>query len=153
MRNAMTHAWRPTALIAALALLALGAATAALATDESAAPDAVPPKPAATPVEITEENFETEVLTSEVPVLVDFWAQWCPPCRMVAPIVEDLAVDFAGKVKVAKCDVDNSRDVAGQYNITSIPTLIIFKGGEVVHKSVGVTSKEDLAKALESALG
>ena len=103
--------------------------------------------------EVTKGNFESEVLASDVPVLVDFWAEWCPPCRIVAPTVEELAEDFAGKAKVAKCDVDNFRDVAGRYNITGIPTLIIFKAGEVVHKSVGVTSKEELARALEAAIG
>ena len=104
-------------------------------------------------VEVTNGNFESEVMQSDVPVLVDFWAQWCPPCRMIAPVIEELADAYVGKAKIAKCDVDNHGDVAGKFNITNIPSLLLFKGGEVVHKSVGATGKEALAAALDEAIG
>ena len=104
-------------------------------------------------IEINHANFEDEVLASEVPVLVDFWAQWCPPCRIVSPIVEELASEYAGRAKIANCDCDTSRELAVSLNITAIPTLMVFNGGEVVHRFIGVTSKEELAGALDAALG
>ena len=88
-------------------------------------------------LQLTSANFEPEVLRSTEPVLVDFWATWCPPCRMIAPSVEALAVDFAGRAKVAKVDVDSSPDLAQRYGIQSIPTLLVFKGGKVVGQMVG----------------
>ncbi len=93
-------------------------------------------------VTITQDNFESEVLQSKVPVLVDFWAEWCVPCRMVAPVLEEIASEYDGKVKIAKVNVDELGELAGQFNIISIPTLMVFKGGEVVNQQVGAGSKQ-----------
>ena len=101
---------------------------------------------------ITEANFKTEVLDSAQPVLIDFWAEWCGPCRMVGPIVEELAGEYAGKAKVGKVDVDSQQALAGSFGVTSIPTLLVIKGGKVVNGRVGVGSKADLAKMLDEAL-
>ncbi|MCG3181685.1 MAG: Thioredoxin 1 [Phycisphaerae bacterium] len=103
-------------------------------------------------VTFTDDNFEQEVMGSEAPVLVDFWAEWCMPCKMLAPTIEELAEEYAGKVKVGKLDTDNNRDVSGQFGITAIPTIILFKGGEVAQKFVGLTSKKDFQEALDSVL-
>ncbi len=104
-------------------------------------------------VEFTDGNFQSEVLESDQPVLVDFWAEWCMPCRMLAPTIEEVADDFAGKAKVGKIDTDANREVSVQYGISAIPTVILFKGGEVVKKFVGLTKKEDLAAAISKAAG
>ena len=93
-------------------------------------------------VTITSDNFEQEVLKSDLPVLVDFWAEWCVPCRMVAPVVQEIAEEYSGKLKVAKVNVDEVSEIAGQYQIISIPTIMVFKGGEVVNKQVGAGSKQ-----------
>ncbi len=98
---------------------------------------------------LTKANFKEEVLESEQPVLVDFWASWCGPCRMVGPIVEALADDFDGRAVVGKINVDEEDDLARQYSIMSIPTLVIFKGGEVVERVVGARSQGELAALLE----
>lgn len=103
--------------------------------------------------EFTDDNFEAEVLKSSEPVLVDFWAEWCQPCRILAPTIDELAGEFAGRVKVGKVDTDKNRDVSFKYGISAIPTVILFKGGEVVDKFVGLTKKDDLAAALEKAAG
>jgi thioredoxin 1 len=103
--------------------------------------------------EFTDDNFESEVLGADVPVLVDFWAEWCQPCRILAPTIDELAGEFSGRVKVGKVDTDNNRDVSFKYGISAIPTVILFKGGEVVDKFVGLTKKDDLAAALEKAAG
>jgi thioredoxin 1 len=100
-------------------------------------------------IEFTDDNFESEVLKSEVPVLVDFWAEWCQPCKMLAPTIDEVAADYGGKAKVGKMDTDSNRDTAVQYNITAIPTVILFQGGEVKKKFVGLTSKDDFATALD----
>ena len=100
----------------------------------------------------TGENFEKEVLKSELPVLVDFWAEWCGPCRMVGPVVEELAEELQGKLKVVKVNVDQAQDVAGSYQIMSIPTMILFKGGEVVEQIVGAVSKDHLAQKIKAKL-
>ncbi len=103
--------------------------------------------------EFTDNNFESEVLQSDVPVLVDFWAEWCQPCRILAPVIDELAGEFSGRVKVGKVDTDSNRDVSVKYGISAIPTVILFKNGEVVDKFVGLTKKNDLAAALTKAEG
>ncbi len=97
----------------------------------------------------TSANFETEVLKSELPVLVDFFADWCGPCKMMAPIMESLAESYEGKVKIGKLNIDDEMEIAQRYRVMSIPTFIIFKDGEAVDVSVGAMSKEDLEKKLQ----
>ncbi len=103
-------------------------------------------------VTLTDQNFEEEVLKSEPPVLVDFWAPWCGPCRMVGPVVEELAGEYEGKVKVGKLNVDESQETAQKYGIMSIPTLAIFKNGEVFQQMLGAQSKEAIAEVIDKAL-
>lgn len=103
-------------------------------------------------VEVTDATFEEEVLKSELPVLVDFWAVWCAPCRMIAPIVEELSVEKDGSLKVAKMDVDNNPETAMKFGIRSIPTLLVFKGGEVVDQIVGAVPKSLLASKVDKHL-
>ena len=100
-------------------------------------------------IEITDANFETEVKNSSQPVLVDFWAEWCGPCRMLAPTIEELAEEYKGRVKVGKLDTDASRDTATQFGINAIPTLILFNEGEAVDTKVGMVSKKELQAALD----
>ena len=95
-------------------------------------------------INLTTENFEEEVLNAKEPVLVDFWATWCGPCKMLAPTVSEIADEYEGKVKVCKLDVDQAMDIAMSYGVASIPTLILFKDGESVKKSVGVVSKTEI---------
>ena len=101
---------------------------------------------------VSDKNFETEVLKSALPVLVDFWAEWCGPCRMISPIVEEIAQDLKGKLKVAKVNVDESQELAAQFNIMSIPTLLIFKKGEPVEQMVGAMSKDQLLAKINAKL-
>ena len=100
----------------------------------------------------TSANFEAEVLKSEIPVLVDFYADWCGPCKLVGPIVEQLTDEYAGRVKVGKVDVDESPDLAMKYGVMSIPTFVIFRHGEGFRKTVGAQNKKSLAQALNQAL-
>src|SRR3989339_1176202 len=102
--------------------------------------------------EINDQQFETEVLKSTVPVLVDFWAPWCGPCKMLGPIVEELSGEFAGKAKVGKVNVDDNQELAARFGIRGIPTVMLFKGGKMVGTFVGLRSKEDLAAALNGAV-
>jgi thioredoxin 1 len=101
--------------------------------------------------ELTQADFPAEVLESNIPVLVDFWAPWCGPCRRVTPLVEELAQQYAGRVKFVKIDVDQSQELAGGYGVNSIPTLMIFKNGEVVDRFVGIPPKSRLDNALSEA--
>ena len=103
-------------------------------------------------VKLTDGNFDQEVLKSDKPVLVDFWAEWCAPCHMIAPAVEEIAKDYEGKLKVCKLNVDEGRNVASNYGIRGIPTLLVFKNGEVVDTIVGVTPKEEIEMKIKSHL-
>lgn len=103
-------------------------------------------------VTLTDNNFQAEVLESKVPVLVDFWAVWCGPCRMIAPIIEELAVEYEGRAKLAKLDVDHNPKVGMDYAIRSIPTLLFFKDGVVVDQLIGVVPKQALVARLEALL-
>lgn len=106
----------------------------------------------AEPVAVTDATFEEKVLKSQVPVLVDFWAPWCGPCRMIAPIVEELAREYDGRVQVAKVNTDDSPEWASRFGVYGIPTLIVFKGGEEADRVVGVVPKKALQQKLENAL-
>ena len=98
---------------------------------------------------ITGDNFEEEVLNSEIPVLVDFWASWCGPCRMLAPVVDEIAKEYEGKIKVGKANVDEQQELAIQFGVMSIPTLILFKNGEIAETSIGYIQKEELKEIIE----
>jgi thioredoxin len=103
-------------------------------------------------MEFNTANFDSEVVGSDVPVLVDFWAPWCGPCKMIGPIIEELSGEFGDKVKIGKVNVDDNQELAGKFGIRGIPTVMLFKGGDVVNSFVGLRSKEDLAGALNDAL-
>lgn len=100
-------------------------------------------------IELYKETFEQEVLQSDIPVLVDFWATWCGPCKMIAPIVKEIADEYDGKILVGKVDVDEEPDLTMQYNVSSIPTLMVFKNGQLVNKAVGYREKDEILKMLK----
>lgn len=104
------------------------------------------------PLHLTDATFTTEVLQSNIPVVIDFWATWCGPCRMIAPIIEEMAKDYDGKAKICKLDVDNNPDTATQYGIRSIPTVLIFKSGKVVDSVIGAVPKQQIIDRLEAHL-
>jgi thioredoxin len=101
-------------------------------------------------IHLTDDSFETEVLQSDIPVLVDFWAEWCGPCKMIAPILDELATEYAGKIKVAKLNIDENQATAPQYGVRGIPTLILVKNGAVEAQQVGAVSKSQLAAFIDS---
>ncbi|MDY7108136.1 MAG: thioredoxin [Planctomycetota bacterium] len=103
-------------------------------------------------IEFTDANFDTEVLQSDQPVLVDFWAEWCQPCRMITPIMEEIAGEYEGKVKVGSLDCDSNRSIPVKYGISAIPTVMLFKNGEVEKKFVGLAPKEQFTAALDGAV-
>ncbi len=102
--------------------------------------------------DVTDATFDTEVLQADAPVLVDFWAPWCGPCKAMNPIIEELSAEWGDKVKIAKMNVDENNTVPGKYNVMSIPTFVIFKGGEMRAQFVGAKSKEDMKSEVESAI-
>ena len=104
------------------------------------------------PIALTDDNFSDEVLSAELPVLVDFWATWCGPCRMIAPIVEELSSEYEGKAKVCKLDVDTAQKTAAGFGIRSIPTLLIFKEGKVADQLIGAVPKQQIAEKLDASL-
>jgi len=104
------------------------------------------------PIEITDNNFETEVLKSKSPVLIDFWAVWCGPCKIIAPVVEEIANEYEGKLKVGKLDVDNNPQTSVKYGIRSIPTLLLFKDGVVVDTIIGAIPKSQIVQRLQTVL-
>ncbi|MEY3143321.1 MAG: hypothetical protein RLY21_1814 [Planctomycetota bacterium] len=101
---------------------------------------------------ITESNYQSEVVQSQVPVLIDFWAEWCQPCRMIGPSIDQLAAEYQGKAKVGKVDIDTNRNLALQFNVQSIPCVVVLKGGQVVSKAMGVKPKAEFAKMIDAAL-
>jgi len=103
-------------------------------------------------IEINDGNFDDIVVASDKPVLIDFWAEWCGPCKMIGPVVEELAGEYEGKVVVGKVDVDNNPEISAKYGIRSIPTLLVFKGGEIVDKQVGAVPKGVLAQKLDAQI-
>ena len=103
-------------------------------------------------IALTDENFSDEVLSADLPVLVDFWATWCGPCRMIAPIVEELSSEYEGKAKVCKLDVDTAQKTAAEFGIRSIPTLLIFKDGKVADQLIGAVPKQQITEKLDASL-
>ena len=103
-------------------------------------------------IEITEDNFEQEVAQSKLPVLIDLWAAWCGPCRLIAPVIEELAGTYQGKMKMSKLNVDDHPQVAGKFQVMNIPTLLLFKGGEEVDRIVGVVPKDELTRRIDKVI-
>ncbi|MGI8967103.1 MAG: thioredoxin [Limisphaerales bacterium] len=107
---------------------------------------------AANIVILTPTNFDNEVLKSPLPVLVDFWAEWCGPCKMIAPVLDELAGEFDGRAKIAKVNIDENQNLAAEYGVRAIPTLLVFKGGQVAEQIVGMRSKRDLKSSLDKVV-
>jgi len=103
-------------------------------------------------ITVTDANFEKEIIKSDIPVLVDFWAEWCMPCKMVTPILKEIAEEMEGKIKIARLDVDNSPQSAGQYGIRSIPSLLIFKSGSVVEQIIGALPKNTIQQKIDNVI-
>tara|TARA_Y100000590_G_scaffold432030_1_gene547544 strand:+ start:565 stop:891 length:327 start_codon:yes stop_codon:yes gene_type:complete len=103
-------------------------------------------------IEFTDQSFNIEVVQADIPVLIDFWAAWCGPCKAIAPVIEEIAIEYDGKVKVGKLDVDQNQKTAMEYGVRSIPTILIIKSGEVVSQIVGAVPKENITKALDKIL-
>ena len=103
-------------------------------------------------LKVTDDSFDSEIIESDIPAMVDFWAEWCGPCKMVGPVVEELAVEYEGKIKIAKLDVDQNRQIPARFGIRNIPTLILFKGGEVSQTIVGAQPKSSIEDALKKLL-
>lgn len=103
-------------------------------------------------VVVTDKNFDVEIIKSELPVLVDFWAAWCGPCKMIGPIIDEISAESQGKLKVAKINVDEAQDLASKFNVMSIPTLLLFKGGKVVEQLVGAMSKDQILSKVNAKL-
>jgi thioredoxin 1 len=103
-------------------------------------------------VEINENNFAQEVLSSHKPVLVDFWAHWCNPCKMLSPVIEELAIEYEGRVKIGKVNIDENASLSAKFQIVSIPCLILFKNGKALYKTVGFRSKSDIKKSIDNTL-
>ncbi|MDQ6630147.1 MAG: thioredoxin [Verrucomicrobiota bacterium] len=101
---------------------------------------------------LTSTNFDNEVLKSSLPVLVDFWAEWCGPCKMIAPVLDELAGEFEGRAKIAKVNIDEHQNLAAEYGVRAIPTLLVFKGGQVAEQIVGMRSKRDLKSSLDKVV-
>jgi thioredoxin 1 len=104
-------------------------------------------------IEFNDASFDTDVLNADVPVLVDFWAEWCGPCRQMTPTIDALATDYAGRVKIGKLNVDHNNGTASRYNVRGIPTILLFKGGQVVDQKVGALPKSELTKMIDAHLG
>lgn len=103
-------------------------------------------------VEVTDQNFETEVLNSDVPAIIDFWAEWCAPCRQISPIIKQLAEQYDGKVKIVKMDIDQNPNTPGQYGVRAIPTILAFKGGQVVQQIQGARPKGDFDDMIQQLI-
>ena len=103
-------------------------------------------------LEVTDDSFDSEIINSDIPAMVDFWAEWCGPCKMVSPVVEELAGQYTGKIKMAKMDVDKNRQTPAKFGIRNIPTLILFKGGEVVNTIIGAQPKSSIEEQLKKLL-